>query len=340
MSNLDQTRRQQLSGFLARNGLGGASFAALSTDASQRRYFRVSDAGASWIVMDAPPPREDVRAFVAVGRHLHALGFSAPVILAEDPASGFLLLEDLGDDTYARVMALKPAPAGGDEASLYGLATDVLVALHGLGARALMPGLVPYTGEALIDAAMLLPEWYLPAVEGRAATADDIGSWRAAWRDVLAAMPSAPDTLLLRDFHQDNLMWLRDRPGIRACGLLDFQDALRGHPAYDLASLVEDARRDIDPGLHAAMLDRYIAGAGVRDRADFIAAFAVQAAQRHARIIGLFVRLLKRDGKPGYLPHLPRVWRLFERSLAHEALTPLRSWVDGRVPPAKRVFTI
>ena len=340
MSRLDPTRREQLSGFLARNGLGSASFEALSTDASGRRYFRLSGAGASRIVMDAPPPREDVRPFVAVGRHLHGLGFSAPAILAEDPASGFLLLEDLGDDTYARVMALRPLPAGGDEASLYALATDVLVALHGFGARALLPGLVPYTGEALIDATMLLPEWYLPAVDGHAAMVDDIDSWRAAWRDVLAAMPAAPDTLVLRDFHQDNLMWLRDRPGIRACGLLDFQDALRGHPAYDLASLIEDARRDIDPGLRAAMLDRYLVAAGARDRAAFEAAFAILGAQRHARIIGLFVRLLKRDGKPGYLPHLPRVWRLFERSLAHEALTPLRRWVDGRVPPAKRVFTI
>jgi hypothetical protein len=340
MSGLDQTRRQQLSGFLAGNGLGNASFAALSADASQRRYFRVADRGASWIVMDAPPPREDIRPFVAVGRHLHALGFSVPEILAEDPANGFLLLEDFGDDTYARVMALRPAPAGGDEASLYALATDVLVTLHDLGSRALMPGLVPYTGEALVEAAMLLPDWYLPAVEGRAATSDDLGSWRAAWRDALAAMPVAPDTLLLRDYHQDNLMWLRDRRGIRACGLLDFQDALRGHPAYDLASLIEDARRDIDPALRAAMLDRYIAGAGVRDRAAFAAAFAIQAAQRHARIIGLFVRLLKRDGKAAYLTHLPRVWRLFEQSLAHEALTPLRRWIDGRLPPAKRILKV
>jgi aminoglycoside/choline kinase family phosphotransferase len=150
-------------------------------------------------------------------------------------------------------------------------------------------------------------------------------------------MPAAADTLLLRDFHQDNLMWLPDRAGIRACGLLDFQDAQRGHPAYDLASLIEDARRDIDPGLHAAMLDRYLIGAGVRDRAAFAAAFAILGAQRHARVIGLFVRLLKRDGKPTYLPHLPRVWRLFDRSLAHVALTPLRAWVDRHVPPAKRV---
>src|SRR5262249_52485680 len=139
----------------------------------------------------------------------------------------------------------------------------VLVSLHGMGDRALLSGLTAYAGEALIDAAMLLPEWYLPAAEGRPASTDESDSYRAAWRSVLAAMPAAPETLVLRDFHQDNLMWLPQRPGVRACGLLDFQDAQRGHAAYDLASLIEDARRDIAPALHAAMLDRYVVGAGV-----------------------------------------------------------------------------
>lgn len=319
-------------------GWGDATEALLAGDASFRTYYRLRRGADTAVVMDAPPPQEDIRPFVAIGRHLHALGFSAPAILAEDTALGFLLLEDLGDDTYARVMARRPAPHGGDEASLYGLATDVLVSLHGFGDRAVPPGISSYAGEVLIEAAMLLPEWYLPAVEGRAAGADDLASYAAAWREVLAAMPRAPDTLLLRDFHQDNLIWLPRRAGVRACGLLDFQDAQRGHPAYDLVSLIEDARRDIDPALRAAMLDRYRAGAGVRDRAGFDAAFAILGAQRHARVIGLFVRLFRRDGKPVYLPHLPRVWRLFERSLAHEALTPLRRWVDRHVPPARRVL--
>lgn len=326
--------------FVRRAGWGDATELLLAGDASFRRYYRLRRAAGTAVVMDAPPPQEDVRPFVAIARHLHGLGLSAPAILAEDPVEGFLLLEDLGDDTYARVMARRPIPAGGDEESLYALAVDVLVTLHGTGTRAVPPGLDAYAGEALIDAAILLPEWYLPAADGHAATADDIGSYRQAWHDVLDAMPAAPETLVLRDFHQDNLMWLRERPGIRACGLLDFQDALRGHPAYDLASLIEDARRDIEPSLHQAMLRRYLAGAGVRDRAGFEAALAILGAQRHARVIGLFVRLLKRDGKPAYLPHLPRVWRLFERSLAHEALTPLRRWVDGRIPPAKRILAI
>jgi aminoglycoside/choline kinase family phosphotransferase len=330
----------RLDAFLRRAGWGDATRTLLAGDASFRRYDRLSRGGQTAVVMDAPPPQEDVRPFIAIARHLRGLGFSAPEILASDVDDGFLLLEDLGDATFARVMAQRPSPPGGDEASLYALATDVLVALHGFGARALLPDLAAYGGEALIDAAMMLPEWYLPVAEGRAATAEETQSYRAAWRDVLAAMPATPDTLLLRDFHQDNLMWLPRRPGIAACGLLDFQDAQRGHAAYDLMSLIEDARRDIDPALRAAMLARYIAAAGIGDRTAFETAFAILGAQRHARVIGLFVRLLRRDGKPTYLPHLPRVWRLFERSLAHPALTPLRAWVDRHVPPVKRRLTL
>ncbi len=337
---VDARRSAQRRQFVRQAGWADAVESLLAGDASFRRYYRLRRGGQTAVVMDAPPPQEDVRPFVAIGRHLHALGFSAPAILAEDPADGFLLLEDLGDATYARVMNTQPVPVGGDEASLYALATDVLVALHGHGPRAVPSGLAAYDGDALIDAAMLLPEWYLPASAGRVASEAETASYRAAWRDVLRSMPAEPETLVLRDFHQDNLMWLRGRSDIQACGLLDFQDAQRGHAAYDLMSLIEDARRDIDPALRAAMLDRYVASAGIGDRAGFEAAFAILGAQRHARVIGLFVRLLRRDGKPIYLPHLPRVWRLFERSLAHPALTPLRHWVDRHVPPAKRVLAI
>ena len=154
-------------------------------------------------------------------------------------------------------------------------------------------------------------------------TAEQTESYRAAWRACLAALPPSAGALLLRDYHKDNLLWLPERPGVRACGLLDFQDAQRGHPSYDLVSLIEDARRDVAPAVQAACLERYLAATGL-DAKDFRTGFALMAAQRHARIIGLFVRLLRRDGKPEYLPHLPRVWRMFERALQHPALEPLR----------------
>ncbi|HEX9373155.1 MAG TPA: phosphotransferase, partial [Roseiflexaceae bacterium] len=160
-------------------------------------------------------------------------------------------------------------------------------------------------------------------------------AYRAAWRTCLANLPAMADTLLLRDYHKDNLLWLPARSGVQACGLLDFQDAQQGHPSYDLVSLIEDARRDVAPAVHAACLARYLGETGL-DAKDFCAGFALMAAQRHARIIGLFVRLLERDGKPEYLPHLPRVWRMFERALRHDALQPLSAWVDRLLPPELR----
>lgn len=316
--------------FVRGAGWGDAGERLLAGDASFRKYFRLTRAGGSAVVMDAPAPQEDVRPFVRVGRHLLSLGLSAPEIWAEDTANGFLLLEDLGDDTFARVLA-----AGGDEAELYARATDVLVTLHQAPNHALLPNLGAYSGDALIDAAMLLPEWYLPEASGRPTSAEDTAAYRAAWQKCLAELPTGASALLLRDYHKDNLLWLPARAGVKACGLLDFQDAQEGHPSYDLVSLIEDARRDVSPAVQAACMDRYIAATGL-DAADFRLGFALMAAQRHARIIGLFVRLLRRDGKPEYLQHLPRCWRLFERALTHEALAPLRLWVDRLLPPDLR----
>lgn len=325
--------------FVAASGWGDAQESLLAGDASFRTYYRLTRGKRTVVVMDAPPPQEDVRPFVRLARHLRSLGLSAPEILAVDEDAGFLLEEDLGDSTYARWLN---GPRWGDrrddheERAMYTLATDVLVHLATQGSTAALPGLASYTGEALIDAAMLLPEWYLPQVAGRAAAADELESYRVAWRACLTALPSSPTTLVLRDYHQDNLLWLRDRPGVRACGLLDFQDATTGHPAYDLMSLVEDARRDIANELRAAMIQHYLDRAGVADRQGYMAAFAILGAQRHARVVGLFIRLLRRDGKPIYRSHLPRVWRLLERSLQHEAMSPLRRWVDAHIPPDQR----
>jgi aminoglycoside/choline kinase family phosphotransferase len=316
--------------FVQRAGWSDASERLLAGDASFRKYFRLTRPGGTAVVMDSPAAHEPVGPFVRVGRHLLALKLSAPEIWAVDETNGFLLLEDLGDNTFARVLA-----SGADEATLYARATDVLVAVHAAPDHGLLPGLAAYEGEALIDAAILVPEWYLPEATGRATTDEETESYRAAWRACLKALPSNGGCLLLRDYHKDNLLWLPERPGVRACGLLDFQDAQRGHPSYDLVSLIEDARRDVLPAVHAVCLERYIAGAGL-DARDFRTGFALMAAQRHARIIGLFVRLLRRDGKPDYLPHLPRVWRMFECAVEHPALEPLRLWFDHHLPPALR----
>jgi len=323
-------RAAQRRDFVARSGWGDAEERLLAGDASFRKYFRLTRTNATAVVMDAPAPWEDVRPFVRIGKHLLAMKLSAPEIHAIDEANGFLLLEDLGDDTYARVLA-----NGGNEAELYARATDVLAAVHAAPDHGLLPDLGGYEGEALIEAAILLPEWYLAEATGHTTPADVMESYRATWRVCLANLPAGPGALLLRDFHKDNLLWLPQRPGVRACGLLDFQDAQRGHPSYDLVSLIEDARRDVSPAVHAACLARYLSATGLNAQ-DFRTGFALMAAQRHARIIGLFVRLLRRDGKPEYLPYLPRVWRQFERALQHPALEPLRAWVDRHLPPPLR----
>ena len=326
-------RTNLMADFLAAHGIDPATATVLADDASFRRYFRARTDDGPVVVMDAPPDHEDVRPFVKVARHLVALGFSAPQVLAEDAAGGFLLLEDLGDDTFTRI--LEP---GGSERELYEAATDVLIALHSLPAKAaLPPGTPPYGNGRLMDEAFLLPQWFVPAFTGAHMGEDARRAYGEAWLSVFPAVHALPKTLTLRDYHVDNLIWLPDRGGIARVGLLDFQDAVAGPGAYDLMSLLEDARRDIAPELKDAMMTRYLDAFPDLDPDAFADAFAVLAAQRHAKVIGIFTRLCLRDGKDTYLPHIPRVWRLLEAALARPVLAPVRAWFDDHVPAEMRV---
>nr|WP_184431967.1 phosphotransferase [Roseospira goensis] len=319
--------------FLARAGWGEAECAFLAGDASFRRYYRVTRPGASAVLMDAPPDQEDTRPFVRIARHLTGLGYSAPRVLDQDAALGFLLLEDLGDATFTRRLA-----AGADEATLYALAVDLLVDLHRRPAAEAVPeGVAPvYDDRLLLDEARLLTDWYMPAVLGARPCDAALAEYEALWADVFPSARAVPDSLVLRDFHVDNLLVVPRRDGLAGCGLLDFQDAVAGPLTYDLVSLLEDARRDIDPALVAAMQTRYRAAMPGLDADAFAASWAVLAAQRHAKVIGIFTRLARRDGKPLYLPHIARVWRLLERALAHPVLTDVRAWMDHHIPPEQR----
>jgi len=322
-------RSRALDHFLHQAGWGTAERAVLAGDASFRRYDRLHLNGQPAVLMDAPPPQEDVRPFIRIARQLAHLGYSAPRILAEDVEHGFLLLEDLGDSTYTRQLT-----AGAPEEHLYALAMDVLADLHGR-ADAVPAGTPAYDDERLLTEACLLTDWYMPAVLGRDTTPALRDEYRRLWLEVLPVARAIPDTLVLRDFHVDNLMLL-DRPGLAACGLLDFQDAVSGPLTYDPMSLLEDARRDIDPGLIARMKARYLARLPALDPDSFAASWAVLAAQRHAKVIGIFTRLCKRDGKPGYLVHIPRVWRLLEQACAHPALAAVKDWLDTHIPAEQR----
>ena len=311
--------------FLARHGWAGARIAPLAGDASFRRYFRVIDGDRTAVLMDAPPATEDSRPFLSIGADLAARGFSAPQPLGVDLDAGLVLLEDFGDARVTPVLAAEPAR----EAAIYASAIDLLADLHGQPA----PPLPPYSEAEMLREVRLLPDWYLPAV-GLAEAPGYDAAWAATWGPVVAATHAAP-VLTLRDYHADNLMLL-DRPGVRGLGLLDFQDALAGHPAYDLVSLLQDARRDVPRDLEEAMIARYVAARGIADVAGFRAAYEVLGAQRNAKIIGIFTRLRNRDGRQGYVERLPRMWRLLARNLAHSALAPVAAWFDANVPVAKR----
>ena len=330
-------RAELIDSFLTAKGWDGAERTALAGDASFRRYERLTLGDRGAVLMDAPRSEEDIDAFVAIARHLKSLGFSAPDILAKDRDNGLLLLEDLGDETYTRV--LYSDGGGGAEAGLYELAVDVLIELHRIDSkRVVPPGLKDYDDDMLLEEACLLIDWTWPAVFGGPPSDDIRSQYRDAWLEVFPAVRTGPRTLVLRDYHVDNLMLLGGREGVSRCGLLDFQDAVRGPEAYDLMSLLEDARRDIDEGLRRAMRERYFAAFPDLDREAFETAFRVLAAQRHAKVIGIFTRLCVRDSKPDYLVHIPRVWRLLEAALEHPALAPVAAWFEAHVPADKRTI--
>ncbi|MBV8779735.1 MAG: phosphotransferase [Alphaproteobacteria bacterium] len=324
-----EQRAAAIADFLAEAGWGTVAPAPLAGDASFRRYYRLAEPARRAVLMDAPPPHEDVRPYVAVADMLRGHGLSTPAIYAADEALGALLIEDFGDDTYTRLLA-----RGADEAALYTLAIDTLIALQ----RAITapPNLPPYDEPTLLREAALLIEWYAPAVLDPPLSATACDDYVALWREVLplAALPGP--TLVLRDFHVDNLMLLEGRTGVQGCGLLDFQDALCGPASYDLVSLLEDARRSVRPALREAMTARYLAAFPALDRVLFRRSAAILAAQRNAKIIGIFTRLARRDGKPRYVDLIPHVWQLLDADLQAPPLRRLAAWFERHLPPSVR----
>lgn len=318
-------RERQRRRFLAAAGRERHALEPLAEDASFRRYFRLKHGAERCVLMDAPPPMEDVRAFARIAAHLRAMGLRAPRVFARDEVAGFLILEDLGDATFTRLLA-----RGADESALYGLAVDTLVRLH-RHPRARAIELPRYDAGALLAEALLLPQWLYPLLHGRGPEAGERDRYARIWEEVFAALPQPATTLVLKDFHVDNLM-LIEEDGARQCALLDFQDGLIGPAAYDLMSLLQDARRDVDPAFERRWLERYLREFPLLDRDNFLLWYRVLAAQRHAKVLGVFSRLCLRDGKRRYLVHLPRVHALLRRALDPTVLGPLGQWMDRHFP--------
>jgi aminoglycoside/choline kinase family phosphotransferase len=312
--------------FLDDAGWSGAEILPLPPDASFRHYFRVSDGERGGILMDVPPLQENLHAFVRVARHLAALGLHPPRVHACESQSGFALLEDFGDDTFARLLA-----AGADERPLYRLAVDVLCAMQ-THRDAINVDLPRYNDAMLVDEVSLLVDWYYPAVRDEPAQSEIREEYTAIWHGILSALPPLEPTLVLRDFHVDNLMRVTVEDGSVQCGLLDFQDAVIGSPAYDLMSLLEDARRDIPRALVEEIVQHYHRAVRTADEQAFELHFQVLAAQRHCKVMGIFSRLCRRDGKSAYLAHIPRVVALLQGHLTLPLLQPLQNWLDAHVP--------
>jgi N-acetylmuramate 1-kinase len=351
--------------FLAVHDLGQARRELLAGDASTRRYERLfTPAGASLIFMDQPPVESAVcppgataqerraagynalarlaggrvDAFVATAGWLRRQGLSAPAIVAHDAAHGLAVLEDLGDDLFARLIE-----SGADEADLYAAAIDTLVRLHAepppavLDADGVAWPLLSYDDLALQTGGSMFLEWW-PKFAGLAPfSAEAAAEWDALWAPIRARGEAGASVFCHRDYHAENLIWLPERSGPARVGLLDFQDAVRAHPAWDLSMLLHDARRDVSPELEAAALARYFAARPEVDRAAFLADYHALGALNTSRILFIFARQVAGYGRPRYEAFMPRTWRYLTRCLAASAeLAPLKAWFDRNVPAEAR----
>ena len=351
-------RLQALRQFLDEAGYAEATRRRMAGDASIRSYARLILNGGVFILMNSPrrpdgPPiydgksysaavhlAEDVKPFVAIDQGLRARGFSAPSIHHADLEAGFLITEDFGSSAF--VEGDPPQPI----CERYEAAIDLLATLH----RKSLPEILPLTSHAdyrvpafdvdalLVELGLML-EWYLP--DRGITPSDDLrNEFVSMWRDLLQQAATAARTWVLRDYHSPNLIWLGERSGIARVGIIDFQDAVLGPVAYDVVSLLQDARIDVPEAIELALLTRYIkarhAADDAFDPAGFAANYALMSAQRNTRLLGTFARLNRRDGKPQYLRHQPRIWTYLSRSLAHPTLSRVRAWYDANIPPPVR----
>lgn len=320
-------REQYLLRFLEKNNLKDVPISFLAGDASFRKYYRVTKAQNSLVIMDAPPP-ESPEKFIQIANLLYNNGFSVPKIEDFDLENGYVLIEDLGDQTYTKILNADTSYQKAQE--LYFLAIDTLIDMH-KKITSKPDFIAPYLPEIHLQEAMLLIDWYYKAIYHQDLRVSAVNEFKFLWLSKLRQLNekrAAPHTLVLRDFHVDNLMILDARTGTHRCGLLDFQDALWGSITYDIVSLLEDARRDVSENIAKDCWQRYLKAFPHLDPEKIREEAVILSAARHAKILGIFTRLAVRDGKISYLIHIPRIWRLLEQCLLHPSMADLKIWFD------------
>jgi hypothetical protein len=320
------SRDQQRNAFIDHSPWASWSVEALQADASFRRYFRLTGENETVLLMDAPPATEDLAAFICIAEYLRAKGLRSPRILQKDLDHGFAIIEDFGHSTYTKLL-----DKGHAAEPLYTLAIDSLIALH-QGYAAAEIDLPHYHDGFYDDEAALFVDWYMPARLGRRLSEEARREFLDIFSSLVHGVDQKHECVVLRDYHVDNLMLVDGSEGINSCGQLDFQDALIGSRAYDIVSLLEDARRDVCPEMTTRLIARFLDCQPEIDAEQFKRDYEVLGAHRHAKVIGIFVRLCVRDNKAHYLNYLPHVQGLFARSLEHESLAPLRAWMEEHHP--------
>lgn len=332
MESSEITREETILTFLKKAGWESAVRHPIPGDASFRRYERLTKQDECAILMDAPPERENSRAYLNVQHYLRHAGFSVPHILCESVEDGLMLLEDFGNDSVSSRLREDAS----QESAIYADAVTLLAEMAAQGLTQLAPSgshFPEYNDALLMQEVMLAAQWFLPEILPVGQVVEAVESYQKHWESVIAAADLSPQVITHRDYHADNLFLLSAKQGVARVGLLDFQDAVLGRPAYDLVSLLEDARRDVSAQVVEENLLRFCQLSGI-DHSKFLQEYAFYGAQRNAKILGIFTRLYRRDGKSRYLGMVPRVWRYFDANLAHPSLAALKQWRDHYITPS------